>query len=191
MLTHKGTVTLRTARLTLRRFILDDAQAVHDSYTSDEHVAKYHDMDAHMSVEDTSEMLIESIADYDNLQNYYWAVEYDGIIVGEINFFDIDNEQGKCEVGYTVGSKWWNHGIATEALAEVIRFAFAEVNLNKVFARTDPVNISSCKVMQKNNMKQEGLFREDKVRKDGTRRDTVFYAALKREWMKDWTMMSQ
>jgi ribosomal-protein-alanine N-acetyltransferase len=182
MLTHKGTVTLHTSRLILRQFTVDDAQAVYDGYTSDEHVAKQHNLNVHNSVKDTKAMIIEWIAKYDNPEYYHWVIECRGIIVGEINLFDVDNRSERCELGYTIGSKWWNNGIATEATAEVIRYAFAEVNFNKICARYDTENIGSGKVMQKNGMKQERLSRHHNTRKNGTKTDTAFYTILKSEW---------
>ena len=40
MLTHKGTQTLTTPRLKLRRLTVDDAQAMFENWASDEKVTK-------------------------------------------------------------------------------------------------------------------------------------------------------
>ena len=40
MLAHKGTVTLTTPRLILRRFTVDDAQAMYDNWATDEKVTR-------------------------------------------------------------------------------------------------------------------------------------------------------
>ena len=184
MLTHKGTVVLHTPRLVLRRFSTDDAQAVYDSYTSDENVAKYHNLSVHESAQDTVAMLKQWVSQYENLEYYHWIIEYKDDVVGEINLFNIANKQERCEIGYTVASEWWNYGIATEAVCAVIRFAFSEINFNKICAQHDTENIGSGRVMLKNGMKQEGLFREHNVRQDGTRSDAAFYAILKSEWVK-------
>ena len=184
MLIHKGTVTLHTPRLVLRRFSVDDAQAVYDSYTSDENVAKCHNLAVHASVRDTMEMLKEWVSKYNDSEYYHWIIEYNGNVVGEINLFDIANEQERCELGYTIASKWWNYGIASEAVSEVIRFAFSEIHFNKICAQHDTENAASGKVMLKNGMKREGLFREHNVRQDGTRNDVAFFAIFKSEWTK-------
>lgn len=41
MLNHKGTQTLTTPRLTLRPFLLTDAQDMFDNWASDPEVTKY------------------------------------------------------------------------------------------------------------------------------------------------------
>jgi len=184
MLTHKGTVTITTPRLTLRRLTVDDAQAMYDNWATDEKVTKYLSWNVHESVEDTKELLTQWVAGYDNLETYHWVIEFGGTIIGTINFHAISNWDEHCEMGYCIGSKWWNMGIATEAVGEVIRFAFEELNANKVCALHDTENIGSGRVMQKNGMKQEGLLREHKVRKDGTHGDLAYYAVLKSEWDK-------
>ena len=182
MFTHKGTVTLTTPRLFLRRFRPDDAQAMYDNWATDENVTRYLSWNVHESAAATSELLAKWIAEYDNAETYHWVIEIDGVIVGTVNLHAISNVHARCELGYCIGSKWWNKGIMSEAVAEVLRFAFEEINAHKVCALHDTENIGSGKVMQKNGMKQEGLLREHMVRKDGTRGDTAYYAILKRAW---------
>ena len=182
MLTHKGTITLRTPRLTLRRFTLDDAQGVFEAYTSDANVGKSLDLDSHTSIDETKEMLKEWTSGYDSATKYHWVIVYRDVVVGEINLFDVADREERCELGYTLGSKWWNQGIATEAVAEIIRYAFEEVHFNKICAQHNTENVASGKVMQKNHMKQEGLFRAHKVKRDGTKYDTACYAILRDAW---------
>ena len=182
MLTHKGTVKLTTPRLLLRRFAPEDAQGVYDGYTSDALVSERHNLDAHASVEETRTMLAGWIAQYGDPRYYHWAIEHEGAVIGEINLFDVADGPERCELGYTIGSKWWNSGFATEAAAEVLRFAFEEVHFHRVYARHDPENAASGKVMRKIGMRQEGLFREHSVRQDGTKGDVAFYGILRSEW---------
>lgn len=53
MLTHKGSVEIKTDRLLLRKFNISDAEQIFSSWTSDERVAKYTSWYAHKSIEDT------------------------------------------------------------------------------------------------------------------------------------------
>ena len=182
MLTHKGTVTLSTPRLILRRITVDDAQNMYNNWASDEKVPIYLTWDVHKSVEETRGLLEKWMPEYDNPMYYHWVIEYHGTIVGTINLHDVQDKPERCELGYCIGSKWWNSGIMTEAAGAVIRFAFKEMNANKVCAIHDTDNMASGMVMQKNGMKREGLLLEHKLRKDGTRGDFAYYAILKREW---------
>lgn len=59
MLTHKGTVTLTTKRLALRRFKMNDVQATYHNLASDERVTEYLSWDIHKSPEATAELLVK------------------------------------------------------------------------------------------------------------------------------------
>ena len=182
MLTHKGTITLTTPRLVLRRLTVDDAQAMYDNWATDEKVPKYLSWNVHESVEFTRELLTKWVSEYDNPKYYRWVIEFADTIIGTINLHDIQDNAECCELGYCIGSKWWNMGIVTEAAGAVVRFTFDELGANRVCALHDTENVGSGKVMQKNGMKQEGLLREHKMRKDGTRGDLAYYAILKKDW---------
>jgi len=182
MLTHKGTVTLTTPRLKLRRLEVSDAQAMYDNWASKDEVAKYLSWNVHESPEETKEILTKWVADYENPEYYHWAIEIDDTIVGTVGLNAVYTQHERFIMGYCIGSKWWNQGIVTEAVREVIRFIFEELNGNKICALHDVQNIGSGRVMQKNGMKQEGLLREQNVRKDGTRGDLAYYAILRSEW---------
>ena len=54
MLNHKGTITLTTSRLTLRRFEVADAQAMFDNWANDLRVTRHLTWQPHGRVENTS-----------------------------------------------------------------------------------------------------------------------------------------
>lgn len=53
MLNHKGSVEIKTDRLLLRKFNIDDAEQIFSAWTSDERVAKYTSWHAHKCIEYT------------------------------------------------------------------------------------------------------------------------------------------
>lgn len=53
MLTHKGTQVIKTKRLTLRKFTLNDAQAMFDTWANDERVTRFLTWEPHGSIETT------------------------------------------------------------------------------------------------------------------------------------------
>ena len=58
-MTHKGTVPLETKRLILRRFTLDDAEAMFNNWASDPEVTKYLTWPTHTDIS-VSKTVIES-----------------------------------------------------------------------------------------------------------------------------------
>ena len=65
MLTHKGTVEIKTERLLLRRFTLDDAQPMFDCWANDERVARYLTWNPHGEVAVPKYILGMWCLDYD------------------------------------------------------------------------------------------------------------------------------
>ncbi len=57
MITHKGTQIIHTARLTLRRFTIDDAEAMYSNWASDERVTRYLTWRPHESPAATRQLL--------------------------------------------------------------------------------------------------------------------------------------
>ena len=175
MLTHKGTVTLTTPRLILRRFKPDDAGAMYNNWATDEKVPKFLSWNIHESVEETKGLVAKWVAEYDNPECYHWVIEYENTIVGAINLHAVSNKSWRAELGYSMGSRWWNRGIMTEAVRAVLKFAFDEIGFNKICALHDTENAGSGKVMQKAGMVREGHFCKHTRRKDGSWGDTDFY----------------
>ena len=173
---------MTTPRLHLRRLTVDDAQAMYDNWASDEKAPVFMSWNVHASVEETRDLLIEWVAEYEKPDYYHWAIEYEGMIIGTVGLHAVSDKHERCELGYCIGSKWWNQGVVTEAVGAVIRFVFTELNANKVMACHDVENPGSGRGMQKNGMTLEGLMREHHVHKDGTRGDLAYYAILKSEY---------
>ncbi len=82
----------------------------------------------------------------------------------------------ETEAGYWLDQACWGRGIATEALREVISFAFAQ-GVHRVSARHFTGNPASGRVMQKAGMTREGLLKES-LKKEGRYYDDVCYAIL-------------
>lgn len=186
MLKHKGTVTLNTKRLVLRKFQVGDEEAMYHNWCSDARVAKYTTWYAHQSIEDTRgflKYLLEQNT-YDN--SYNWGIELEGQLIGNINVCMIDEAVGLCGIGYCLAYDYWGKGITTEACRAVVDFLFNEVGCHKVIASHDCANVGSGKVMKKVGMKHEGSLKEQVLRKDGSYGDHELYGILKKDYERNW-----
>ena len=47
-----------------------------------------------------------------------------GSLIGIVNFFD--ETEDSCEIGYGIGSGFWNQGYATEAASRFLEYLFCE-----------------------------------------------------------------
>lgn len=93
----------------------------------------------------------------------------------------INTKFNRAELGYWVGAPFWNKGYATEAVGEVLKFGFEEIELNKIYATHFVNNPASGKVMTKNGMIQEGKLVEH-IKKDGAYRSVIQYRLTQREY---------
>jgi RimJ/RimL family protein N-acetyltransferase len=53
------------------------------------------------------------------------------------------------EIGWRLERRWWGRGIATEAAAEVLRYAFVDLGLDRVLSIRHVDNVASGRVMEK------------------------------------------
>jgi len=177
---HIGTVRLESNKLILRRFTKDDANAMFKNYAADLEVTKYLSFEPHASVEVSKEVLSEWISKYDNQDFYIWAIELKengDEPIGGISVVRQDDATKMVEIGYSIGRKWWNKGITSEALSMLITFFFDEVSVNRIEAHHDPRNIHSGMVMAKCSMQYEGTLRESRINNQG-KCDSAVYSIL-------------
>lgn len=186
MLNHKGTITLETERLVLRKFTKEDAMDMFNNWASDSEVTKHLTWPTHSSIEVSKEVVRLWIKEYENIENYQWAIELKGIgkVIGSMALMNIDNYNENCEIGYCIGKEFWNKGIITEAFSVVIDFAFIEVGFQRITGRHDVGNPASGRVMEKCGLKYEGTLRKINKNNNGILVDCKYYSILKDEYSK-------
>lgn len=177
-----GTQPLKTQRLLLRRYTMDDADAMFANWCSDDEVTKYLTWPTHPDVEVTRAVLSTWVEGYADDGYFHWGIEKDGVLMGDIAAVAASTKNEYAEIGYCMGRAWWGQGIMTEALAEVMRFFFEEVGLHRIMLRHDTENPASGKVMLKNGLLPEGALRGHFKRNDGTYADLELYGILRDEW---------
>lgn len=182
MITHKGTQTIRTPRLILRKFTLEDAEAMFHNWASDERVTRYLTWDPHKSAEETKTILSSWCAAYENPDAYHWAMEYGGTVIGGISVVRFSEKREYADLGYCMGYDYWNKGLMTEAATAVIDFLFAEVGVNRIEIAHAVQNPASGKVAQKCGLTYEGTKRESFKTSTGEFLDVSYHSILRKEW---------
>lgn len=178
-MTHKGTQTIKTERLTLRRFTVEDAREMFDNWACDPRVTKYLSWEPHASPEATAALLRDWVESYANENCYNWVMEYEGHCIGTISVVRQSDRDESAELGYDLGCNYWNKGLMTEAAKAVIRFLFDEVGCHRVVIRHAVKNPASGRVAQKCGLTYEGTQREAFKNRDGEFLDIAEYAILK------------
>ena len=178
---HCGTNNIETERLLLRRFVIEDADAMFRNWTGDPEVNKYLTWPLHTSVADSKEVLGKWISSYSNNDFYQWAIAFKDKPqepIGSISCVGINEDVSIVDIGYCIGKNWWHKGITSEALKAVIDFFFDEVEVNRIECCHDTRNPHSGMVMKKCGMKYEGTMRSQQRNNQGIC-DVCWYAMLK------------
>ena len=151
MVSHKGTQTLETERLILRKYRLDDADDMFANWVTDRDVTRFWGWKPHDSIHETRELLQSWIYDYQRDDVYHWVIEYkeNTQAIGYIYLNEFENEECHASVHYLLSKKYWNKGFMSEACARVLGFAFGEIGLSKVFSRHHELNPASGRVLGK------------------------------------------
>lgn len=184
MITHRGTQTIHTERLILRRFTVSDAQEMFDNWASDKRVTKYLTWQPHESPEFTKQLLSEWCKAYENMNIYNWVIELGGKAVGNISVVRFSDKSEYAELGYCLGHDYWGRGIMTEAAKAVIDYLFEQIGVNRVGISHAVKNPASGRVARKCGLTYEGTKREYFKTGCGEFLDISDYGILKREWKK-------
>ena len=96
-----------------------------------------------------------------------------GRLIGIILYFD--EKEDSCEIGYGIGSAFWNQGYATEAVGRFLEYLFREKGMRTVYASFFTGNDASRRVMEKCGMSYDH-FSEKELTYLGIDRDLTYYA---------------
>lgn len=139
---------LKTERLVLRPFTLDDAPRV-CALVGNWNVARMLARVAYPYSQDQAEQWISR---HDAVRSSGaanpFAIEKDGELVGCVGL-DRDDENKTYEVGFWIGEPYWNDGIATEACGAIIDHAFTSHPVDHLTAGHMTDNHASGRVLTK------------------------------------------
>ena len=150
---------IETERLVLRKPSLEDAEVVH-SFMKNPNLAKYMCWTVHTSVEQTKELLQKQIKDIESSDNWFkWLIvrKDNEKVIGSINARVIRH---MVDLTYLLAEEEWYNGFMSEAVEEVIKFAFSDESIYRVSASCDRENTASINLLEKVGMTREGILRK-------------------------------
>ncbi|WP_433826830.1 bifunctional pyridoxamine 5'-phosphate oxidase family protein/GNAT family N-acetyltransferase [Actinoplanes sp. CA-015351] len=106
-----------------------------------------------------------------------------GEVMGMTTYHDIDTDLKAVGIGHTMlGRRWWRTGVNTEAKLLLLERAFDVLGAERVFWYTDIRNERSQRAIARLGASRDGVIRRQRLRPDGTWRDTVLFAMTADEW---------
>jgi ribosomal-protein-alanine N-acetyltransferase len=112
---------------------------------------------------------------------YAFALELPGDGLVGVCSLQIEPAEGRAELGYWVGKRWWGQGYATEGARAVVAFGFERLGLRRIFAHHMAENPASGRVMAKIGMTREGVLRQHVLHRGRQPVDMVVWGMLAEE----------
>jgi RimJ/RimL family protein N-acetyltransferase len=147
---------LETERLILRRWNENDAGDLY-KYASDPDVGPIAGWPAHQSIEESRDV-IKNV--FNGKEAYAVCLKEDGKAIGAIELklnghTDMTDRDDECEMGYWLGKPFWGQGIMPEAVKEMLRHAFEDLGMQKVWIGYYEGNAKSKRVQEKCGFKYQ------------------------------------
>ncbi|MFE4513229.1 GNAT family N-acetyltransferase [Kitasatospora sp. NPDC056783] len=106
-----------------------------------------------------------------------------GRAVGATGYHDFSARDEYLEIGGTwYARSVWRTAVNTEAKLLLLAHAFEDLGMGRVFWKTDARNERSRTAIRRLGAQYEGTHRRDRLRPDGTWRDSAYFSMLADEW---------
>jgi [ribosomal protein S5]-alanine N-acetyltransferase len=144
-----STWQMQTERLRLRPYRPDDVAPMFAVF-GDREVMRFSQSGGDPSLEVTAARIQKLIDHQTQFGFSLWVVEdrATGAILGDCGLKQLEDGP-EIEVGYRFAKAHWGRGYATEAAAASVRYGFVALALPRIVAVVDPVNVPSCRVIEK------------------------------------------
>ena len=131
----------------------------------------------HPYTQEDGEAYLSMIA-HDNPTQVF-TVEVNGEAVGSIGIFpQSDIHEKNAEMGYWLAEEYWDTGIMTKAIQEIVEYGFQTFDIGRIFARPFSTNLASQRVLEKAGFTLEARLKKA-LFKNGEFIDEIIYTKLK------------
>ena len=141
---------LQTKRLILHRWEDSDAESLF-TYAKDPEVGPIAGWPPHQSVEESLAVIRNVLS---GRESYALCLKADHKAIGAIELklnghTDMTARDDECELGYWLGKPFWGLGLMPEAVSEILRHAFEDIGMTKVWVGYYEGNTKSKRVLEK------------------------------------------
>jgi ribosomal-protein-alanine N-acetyltransferase len=174
---------LETPRLRLRPLELSDASAIQKAAGAREIADTMISLPHPYPAGEAERFIIRQQSEREAGRSVTISIEQkpEGWFCGLIELRDIDCEHLQAELSFWLAVDAWGRGYMSEVIHAVVRYGFASLGLNRLYAHHMLRNPACGRVLEKNGFKLEGLLRQ-RVRKWGQFEDVSLWAILRKDW---------
>ena len=159
----------------IRNLKIDDAEGMYE-WMHDDNVIQWFTFDGKKM---TQENIVEFIEKNKLLcaDNQHYAISNDGEYAGTVSLKNIDEKNRNAELAIALRTKFQGSGIAKNCIKELLRLAYLELNLHKIYLNVLSNNIRAKKFYEKMGFKLVGKSKEH-IYKNGTFVDLDWYEII-------------
>ncbi len=106
----------------------------------------------------------------------------DGNFAGSTGYAAINRQHRTLEIASWYGLDYQRTGVNTECKYLLLKYAFEELGALRVGLNVDVNNTRSRRAVERIGAVQEGILRKQRIRRDGTHRDTVIFGFINDDW---------
>lgn len=104
-------------------------------------------------------------------------------VIGDIGLEGVRWNHGETFVGIGIGERdYWGKGYGTDAMQIILRYAFQELNLQRVALNVFEYNPRAIRSYEKAGFRHEGRVR-DCLQRAGRRWDLIYMGITREEWL--------
>jgi len=108
-----------------------------------------------------------------------FAIEVDGVMIGQCALFNLHPVAHRMELGITIGDQnYWGKGYGSEAVQLLVDYGFCHHNLHRIFLEVHARNERAIRAYQACGFVEEGRLRQH-VWSDGSYDDLVIMGVLR------------
>lgn len=171
---------LSTERLYLREIKQEDVESIY-KLLSDPEVIKYDSFELFTNLAQAENLIKWFNEEFDEKRAIFWGISLKdkAEIIGFCKC-EIEIPKVRADIGYDLRTEYWNMGIMTEALSEIVDFTFKTLKVNRIEAAVSTENSGSIRVLQKLGFIKEGILRQRSFWR-GSFNDMVMFSILKKD----------
>lgn len=104
-------------------------------------------------------------------------------LIGSTRLTHLELLHKKLEIGWTwLHPEYWGTAVNFECKLLLLTFCFETLEVYRVQLKTDEKNIRSRKAIAKIGAKCEGILRNDMIKENGQKRNSVYFSITAEEW---------
>ena len=177
---------LETERLILRRWEDTDAENLYE-YAKDPDVGPIAGWPPHRDLNESRDVIRNVLS---GKEAYAICLKSDCKAIGTVELklnghTDLTERDDECELGYWLGKPFWGQGIMPEAVREILRHAFEDLGMTRVWVGYYEGNAKSKRVQEKCGFRFQWRSEDVDVPLMNEKRTGYVSSITKEQWQQD------